>query len=139
MHDELNDDGSEFFEEEDDDLYDFMNLRSKPSKSLSEFNDEDELNIFEAASPPRIEVVYEDCRGNRSTCCGADHEDKDHALDSTMSFSIKDDAISRRNNNFRALSQRNKAALSHFDGEQDIDIEDKDFEMLMMEDEGKFL
>ena len=111
MQDELNEDVSEFLEE-DDDLYDFMNLRKKPGKTMSEFNDEDKMDIFEVSAPPRFEVEYEECGGNRSTCCGGDQEDKDHALDSTMSFSIKDDALSRRNNNFRALSTRNKAALS---------------------------
>ena len=127
---------SEFFEEDDDDLYDFMDLKRKPGKFLSEFNIEDEIDIFEApSSPPRFEVEYEDCRdAHRSHCGGGDPEDKDTGLDSTMSFSIKDDVLSRRN---RAFSQINKAALSYFDGEQDID--DKDFEMLMDADEGQFL
>lgn len=129
MHDQVDEDVSEFFEEEDDDLYDFMNLKPKTGKFLSEFNDEDKLDIFEATNPPRFEVEYEDCReGNRSQCCGGDPEEKDIGLDSTMSFSIKDDVHSRRNTPFRglgAVSHRNIASLSHFEGEQDID--DKDF------------
>lgn len=112
---------SEFFEEEDE-LYSFMNLKPKTGKFLSEFNDEDKLDIFEATIPPRFEVEYEDCReGNRSQCCGGDPDEKDNGLDSTMSFSIKDDVHSRRNNTpFRglgALSHRNIASLSHFEGE----------------------
>lgn len=117
-----------------------MNLKTKPGKFLSEYNIEDEIDIFEAPiAPPRFDVEYEDCReGNRSQCCGGDPDDKDTGLDSTMSFSIKDDVHSRRNHkDFRALSQINKAALSHFDGEQDID--DKEFEMMIDEDEGQFL
>ena len=83
-------------------------------------------------------MEYEDCQeGNRSQCCGGDHDDKDNGLDSTMSFSIKDDVQSRRHRDFRALSQKNMAALSHFEGEQDMDV--KDFEMLMDTDEGQFL
>jgi hypothetical protein len=140
MQDQENEDVSEIFEDEDD-LYDFMDLKPKPGKFLSEFNDEDKLDIFEATNPPIFEVEYEDCReGNRSQCCGGDQEDKDNGLDSTMSFSIKDDVMSRRNNGIRglgALSHRNRATLSHFEGEQDID--DKDFDMLLEEDEGQFL
>lgn len=99
-----------------------MNLKPKTGKFLSEFNDEDKLDIFEATIPPRFEVEYEDCReANRSQCCGGDPDEKDNGLDSTMSFSIKDDVHSRRNNTpFRglgALSHRNIASLSHFEGE----------------------
>ena len=88
-----------------------MDIRKKSGKFLSEFSIEDEIDIFEAPinSPPRFAVEYEDCRdANRSTC-GGDNDDKDTGLDSTMSFSIKDDVHSRRNNiDFRALSsQRN--------------------------------
>lgn len=140
MQDQVDDEVSDFFEE-DDDLYDFMNLRKKPGKFLSEFNDEDKQDIFEETTPPRFEVEYEDCReANRSQCCGGDPDEKDNGLDSTMSFSIKDDVLSRRNHGARALgalSHRNKAPLSQFEGDQDIDI--KDFEMLMEEDEGQYL
>lgn len=113
MQERADDDVSEFFEE-DEDLYGFMNLRPKPGKFLSEFNDDDKKDIFEA--PPRFEVEYENCQeGNRSQCCGGDPDEKDNGLDSTMSFSIKDDVLSRRNHGARglgALSHRNKAALS---------------------------
>jgi hypothetical protein len=95
-----------------------MDLRQKPGKFLSELSIEDEINIFEAPlEDPRFAVEYEDCRdANRSQCQSGDPDDKDTGLDSTMSFSIKDDVHSRRNHkDFK--SQRNKAALSHFDGE----------------------
>ena len=115
-----------------------MDLKIKPGKFLSEFSIEDEIDIFESPiEHPRFDVEYEDCRdANRSQCQSGDPDDKDTGLDSTMSFSIKDDVHSRRNHkDFRESSHRNKAALSHFDGMQEID--DKDFEMLM--DDGQFL
>ena len=58
MQDRVDDEVSEFFED-DEDLYGFMNLKAKPGKFLSEFNDEDKIDIFEA--PPRFEVEYENC------------------------------------------------------------------------------
>ena len=112
---------SEFLFEEDNDLYDFMDIRQKTGKFLSEFSIEDEIDIFQVPinSPPRFAVEYEDCRdGNRSQCASGDPDDKDTGLDSTMSFSIKDEVHSRRNHrDIGAYSQRNKATLSHFDGE----------------------
>jgi hypothetical protein len=119
-----------------------MDLRKpKPGKFLSEYNDEDKMDIFEETQPPRFEVEYENCQeGNRSQCCGGDPDEKDNGLDSTMSFSVKDDMLSRMNHPGRvigALSHRNMASLSHFEGDQDIDI--KDYELLMEEDEGQFL
>ena len=99
------------------------------------------MDIFEETQPPRFEVEYENCQeGNRSQCCGGDPDEKDNGLDSTMSFSVKDDMLSRMNHPGRAigaLSHRNMASLSHFEGDQDIDI--KDYELLMEEDEGQFL
>ena len=120
MQERVGDDASDFFED-DDDLYDFMNLKAKPGKFLSEYNDEDKQDILEETIPPRFEVEYEDCQeANRSHCCGGDPDEKDNGMDSTMSFSIKDDVLSRRNHISRpmgALSHRNKVALSHFEGD----------------------
>lgn len=104
---------SEIFEE-DDDLYDFMRLKPKPGKFLSEYNDEDkisDMDIFEA--PPRFDVEYEDCRDANRSHCGGDHpDDKDNGLDSTMSFSIKDDVHSRRNHKALGALSHRKVALS---------------------------
>ena len=103
LHEEVD---SSFFEEEDDGLYDFMNLRPKPGKCLSEYNDDDQdkIDIFEA--PPRFAVEYEDCNeaNNRSHCVGGEDGDKDTGLDSTMSFSIKDYGHLKKGD--RALSHR---------------------------------
>jgi hypothetical protein len=43
MHEQAEEDVSEFLDEDDDDLYDFMNLKPKKVKFLSEFNDEVEI------------------------------------------------------------------------------------------------
>jgi hypothetical protein len=117
-----------------------MDLRKpKPGKFLSEYNDDDKMDIFQETQPARFAVEYENCQ-ERSQCGEGDPDEKDNGLDSTMSFSVKDDILSRMNHPGRgigALSHRNRAPLSQFEGDQDIDI--KDYELLMEEDEGQFL
>lgn len=56
------------------------------------------LDIYEA--PQRFDVEYEECGDgaqNRSQCCGGENDEFNNGLDSTMSFSIKDDICSIKN------------------------------------------
>jgi len=163
---------SEIVDDEDKNMiFAFMRLRPRTTKFLSENLEADEedptgfpLDIFEA--PARFEVEYEDCAEgaqNRSQCCGGDPDEfKDIGLDSTMSFSMKDDInsirnISRRrghrtmsqsgeNNLFSsgnkksqyqtAISQYNFNDLDGDQEEEDQDFKFKDIEMLMLAEKG---
>jgi hypothetical protein len=135
MHDKMDidlSDGDDDFEnlsdivdDEDKNLvFEFMRLRPRTTKFLSENLEADEedqtgfpLDIFEA--PARFDVEYEECAEraqNRSQCCGGDPDEfKDTGLDSTMSFSVKDDINSIRNisrkRGYRTLSQNGENHL----------------------------
>ena len=162
---------SEIVDDEDKNMIlDFMRLRPRTTKFLSENLEADEedptgfpLNIFEA--PARFEVEYENCAEgaqNRSQCCGGDPDEfRDTGLDSTMSFSMKDDINSIRNisrRGYRAMSQNGdnnlfssgnkksqyQTAISQYnfqdlDGDQEEEDQEfnfKDIEMLMLAEKG---
>lgn len=163
---------SEIVDDEDKNLiFAFMRLRPRTTKFLSENLEADEedptgfpLDIFEA--PARFGVEYEDCAEgaqNRSQCCGGDPDEfKDTGLDSTMSFSVKDDINSIRNisrkRGYRTLSQNGEnnlfssgnkksqyqTAISQYNfndlegdqDEEDHDWYEKDLEMLMLAEKG---
>lgn len=157
---------------DDDDknmIFDLLRLRPTTRRFLSE-NLEDEEdptgfqigNIFE--DPERFDIEYEECgegAQNRSQCCGGDNDDFNNGLDSTMSFSMRDDINSIRNfskkkRENKALSQNGEnnifssgekkapynAAISQYnfndlDGDQeDQYLENADLEALMLAEKG---
>ena len=114
LHDEC--ESSFFIDEEEDGLFDFMRLRPKPGKFLSEFGDEDLDKIDDLEAPPRFNVEYEDCNeaNNRSHCCGGDDGEKDTGLDSTISFSsVKDDGYLKKKKSKASSHKGTREKINH--------------------------
>lgn len=96
---------SDCIDEEDKNMiFDLIRLRPTTRRFLSENLEAEEdptgfeIGIFDA--PERFNVEYEECGDgaqNRSHCFGGENDEFNNHLDSTMSFSIKDDINSIRN------------------------------------------